>query len=122
MCGMCSTRCRSGRGVNNAGTDASVFITLMGTRSTVVDKYLDNPGHNDFERGRTDAFTFGNNDLGDLTRVRIRHNNSGDRPGWFLEDIRVWHSGSVREWIFPCHRWLARTADDGSIDRILVPR
>lgn len=73
-----------------------------------------------FERGRTDSFEIQATDLGEMTRLRIRHDNSGSRPGWFLEDIRIRHEGTGSEWLFPCHRWLARDEDDGRIDRMLV--
>ena len=38
---------------------------------------------------QTDTFTIYAIDLGPLTKVRIRHDNSGNRPGWFLDRIDI---------------------------------
>ncbi|MEN3186556.1 MAG: PLAT/LH2 domain-containing protein [Atribacterota bacterium] len=52
--------------------------------------FLDNPDRNDFERGRTDEFLLSPQevpDLGVITRVYLRHDNSGIRPGWFVVSV-----------------------------------
>ena len=38
---------------------------------------------------QTDTFTIYAIDLGPLTKIRIRHDNSGNRPGWFLDRIDI---------------------------------
>ena len=38
---------------------------------------------------QTDTFTIYAIDLGALTKIRIRHDNSGNRPGWFLDRIDI---------------------------------
>lgn len=38
---------------------------------------------------QTDTFTVYAIDLGALTKIRIRHDNSGNRPGWFLDRIDI---------------------------------
>ena len=45
--------------VDNAGTDADVFITVYGKRGNSGTKLLDKSGQNDFERKRYDADKFG---------------------------------------------------------------
>lgn len=35
------------------------------------------------------TFTIYAIDLGPLTKIRIRHDNSGNRPGWFLDRIDI---------------------------------
>ncbi|UCE07926.1 MAG: hypothetical protein JSW07_07815 [bacterium] len=109
--------------VDNAGTDAGVFIKLFGEKGESGEQQLDNPGRDDFKRNSTDAFRITSKDLGKLTKLRIRHNNSGDGPGWFLDYIDVTEvKQPKRNWHFPCNRWLAVNMDDRQIDRTLFPR
>jgi hypothetical protein len=58
-------------------------------------------------------------ELGDLKRVRIRHDNSLPLSGWYLERVEIRNEDTDAEWTFPCNRWLARDEDDGEIERVL---
>jgi hypothetical protein len=106
--------------VEGAGTDANVYITLFGGNGNSGERQLDNARDN-FERGQTDVFALEMADLGDIRRVRIRHDNENRYPGWFLDRITIHNEETDREWVFPCQRWLAKDEDDGQIDRILDP-
>lgn len=103
----------------HAGTDANVYITLMGVNGNSGERQLDST-QDDFERASagTYSITTGKN-LGDLTHVRIRHDNTGNKPGWFLDFITVHEENGDRWWYFPCNRWLAIDEDDSLIDRTL---
>jgi hypothetical protein len=101
-----------------AGTDANVFIRLYGSNGSSDELMLDNAANN-FEQGAVDTFSLHLRDLGELMKVRVGHDNSGDKPGWFLDRIAVRNEDSDQEWTFPCSRWLARDEDDGEIDREL---
>src|SRR5215207_2362873 len=106
--------------LDQAGTDARVYITLMGEKGS-FERQLGNP-RNNFQRGCQDVFTYEMPDLGKLERIRVHHDNSGDHPGWLLERIVVYteatqHTGGFR---FPCGQWLAKTVGDGRIDRTLL--
>ncbi len=46
-------------------------------------------------------------------QVRVYHDNSGQSPSWFLEEVRVRRTGSGSWTAFPCQRWLAVDEDDG---------
>lgn len=104
--------------VDGAGTDANVYITIFGSGGSSDEMQLDS-GRDDFERASVDTFTHTLKDLADLYRVRIRHDNSGSRPGWFLDRITIRDEDSDKEWTFPCAKWLATDEDDGRIDRHL---
>jgi hypothetical protein len=107
--------------IENAGTGAEVYITLFGGNGDSGERQLVHP-RNDFERGHTDYFTFHQmRNLGELHEVRIRHNDRGEKPGWFLDGVTVRNETTGETWFFPCGRWLARTADDGEIQRTLRP-
>ncbi len=108
--------------VNNAGTNANVFITLFGDSASSDEKQLDTPNHDDFERGKTDTFNIlTSRNLGNLTRIRIRHDNSGFYKGWFLERIVITNVDTGRRWTFNAHRWLATDEGDHAIDVLLTP-
>ena len=66
---------------------------------------------------RKDIFSIQCSDLGELTRVKVRHDNSGSGPSWLLDSVEVKceetrgdRSGASDEgqrvWQFPCSQWL----------------
>jgi hypothetical protein len=108
-------------GAGAAGTDANVYVTLYGTRASSDELRIGCAG-DDFGSTGVDTFSVQLADLGDVTRVHVRHDNAGAAPGWFLDRLVVSARGaddSDRQWTFPCRRWLARHEDDGAIERIL---
>ncbi|EPY81881.1 lipoxygenasey domain-containing protein 1-like protein [Camelus ferus] len=109
--------------VPKAGTDANVFLTIYGEEygDTGERPLKKSDKSNKFEQGQTDTFTIYAIDLGALTKVRIRHDNSGNRPGWFLDRIDITDMNNEITYYFPCQRWLAVEEDDGQLSRELLP-
>ncbi|XP_045742290.1 lipoxygenase homology domain-containing protein 1 isoform X2 [Mirounga angustirostris] len=109
--------------VPKAGTDANVYLTIYGEEYGDTGerplKKSDKP--NKFEQGQTDTFTIYAINLGALTKIRIRHDNSGSRPGWFLDRIDITDMNNEITYYFPCQRWLAVEEDDGQLSRELLP-
>ncbi len=66
--------------LSKSGTDANVQISLLGSGYS-FGKFLDNPGVNDFENGRTDSYRFVGWDLGDVSQIHLGHDNTGGSPG-----------------------------------------
>ncbi|MCX6089933.1 MAG: PLAT/LH2 domain-containing protein [Candidatus Atribacteria bacterium] len=99
--------------IEGAGTDASVIhLTLNGesdSTTTQLGNSVDNVPM--FERGKTDVFELYLNNVQDvgsnIGSIHLDHNNSGDRPGWYVKELRVKHQATGRETVFPIHRWLA---------------
>lgn len=83
-------------------------------------------------------------DLGDLEKLRIGHDNSGEKikeiqflkgeilihlfffpsggsPGWFLDWVEIDAPSQGQKMRFPCGRWLDKGEDDGAIVRDLYP-
>lgn len=104
-----------------AGTDADVFITLYGEYGRSVEFNLDKKGVNNFEKGKKDVFDlpFPYN-LGQIGKIRIRHDGTGAGAGWFLEKVTLKDSLNPVVYEFPCHRWLDDGEDDGYICRELI--
>lgn len=105
-----------------AGTDANVFITLTGDLGSSNETQLDTDNFDDFERNSTTTYTVTTSrNIGRVTRIRIRHDNSGLFAGWFLERVVVTNLDTNVRVTFNVHRWFARDEDDGAIDRVLTP-
>ena len=58
--------------------------------------------------------------LGDLTKVRIWHDNKFLSANWYLENVEIVDKSTDEKFIFPCNRWLAKDKDDGSLVRELT--
>ncbi|XP_029778617.1 lipoxygenase homology domain-containing protein 1 isoform X1 [Suricata suricatta] len=109
--------------VPKAGTDANVYLTIYGEEygDTGERPLKRSDKFNKFEQGQTDTFTVYAIDLGALTKIRIRHDNSGNRPGWFLDRVDITDMNNEITYYFPCQRWLAVEEDDGQLSRELLP-
>ena len=96
--------------IEDAGTDANVYVELWGMRgagqtySGVIE--LDNPGENNFEQGHTDQFVRTLPNLGEIRKVCIKHDNANRYPGWHLSTVKVVDSEG-RNWTFSFNQWLA---------------
>lgn len=130
-----------------AGTDANVYVKVIGTKGHSGDRLLESPGNN-FERGKTDVFGIDCVDLGDIQKYVIsllppylfQHFlllYLSFRFYFFLSlhsRLQIWHdnsgvgpgwfldkvvikSGKGEEWYFPCGKWLADDEDDKLIRR-----
>ncbi|MFB7438602.1 PLAT/LH2 domain-containing protein [Streptomyces mirabilis] len=104
--------------IDGAGTDANVYLTLYGSYGSSGEVQIDSAS-DDFERGSVHLSTFAFRELGSLGSLRVRHDNGGNRPGWFLDRIEVTNESDGSEWSFGCNRWLSDTDDDGRIERRL---
>uniref|UniRef100_A0A3B5A4B4 Lipoxygenase homology domain-containing protein 1-like n=1 Tax=Stegastes partitus TaxID=144197 RepID=A0A3B5A4B4_9TELE len=111
--------------VGGSGTDASVFLNLIGDQGDTGDRELVNCKNNvnKFEKGNLDEFIIEAVNIGQVRRVRIGHNGKGGGCGWFLDKVIVREEGQAEAHAveFPCNRWLDRNEDDGQIVRELVP-
>ena len=105
--------------VNFAGTDAGVFITLYGKKGAseklALTQTMDH--RKPFKKGAHDCFFVETDDVGEMTRVRIEHNNRGTAPGWYLDHIEVKeldaNDAPRRSWRFNCNQWIATDEGDG---------
>lgn len=99
-----------------AGTSANVSVTLYGEKGNSGVRKLEG-GKNPFSRGQTDYFGVETVDLGQLTKMRIGHDNKGFTPGWFLDKLIVENEATQEKWFFNCGKWLAKDEDDKLIER-----
>ncbi|KAL9966015.1 hypothetical protein ACROYT_G024022 [Oculina patagonica] len=95
------------------GTDESSGLILLSSEESEVDKFV-------FSRGNTDVFVIRvDNPLGAIRGVRIGHDNSGDSPSWFLEEIVFVEKQEKRSSSFTVSQWLALEREDGRIERVI---
>jgi hypothetical protein len=75
--------------VRGAGTDAQVYITFFGTGGKQTHKIhlKDSNNKNPFEHNQTDQFSVKGDYVGELTKLRIEHDNSGFASGWYLDRV-----------------------------------
>lgn len=68
-----------------------------------------------FSRGNSDNFLFTvDQPIGSLVKIRVGHDNSGEDPSWFLNEISITDIQANSRWKFPCYRWLGLELEDGS--------
>ena len=107
--------------VDDAGTDAQVFITISGNPGMRTTEYILDKVGNDREQGSVDTYTVESRDIGRVSAILIRHDNTGDRPGWFLDKVTVVDQGSGDKFTFPYYNWLAVDENNGSLRAYLLP-
>ena len=106
-----------------SGTSANVAIMIYGDDrdtdiiplncSTMCNKKL-------FARGSVNTFMLSlKESLGDLSHIKIWHDNSGENPQWFINKVVIRDPKTDTTWYFVCNRWLAAEREDGKIERVL---
>lgn len=132
--------------VYGAGTDANVFLTIYGDQGDTGERKLrkSETNSNKFERGsvrtrppplpflsrknpsiktfvfsvQVDKFTIEAVDLGQVFKLRIRHDNSMMHADWYLDQVEVFDEDSEEVFLFLCERWLSRKREDRLIERV----
>lgn len=132
--------------VYGAGTDANVFLTIYGDQGDTGERKLrkSETNSNKFERGsvrarppllpflsrkntliktcvfsvQVDKFTIEAVDLGQVFKLRIRHDNSMMHADWYLDQVEVVDEDSEEVFLFLCERWLSRKKEDRLIERV----
>uniref|UniRef100_A0A8B9LQ53 Lipoxygenase homology domains 1a n=1 Tax=Astyanax mexicanus TaxID=7994 RepID=A0A8B9LQ53_ASTMX len=104
---------------SGAGTDARVWMIIFGENGdTGTFALKESNNTNKFERKQTDTFRFEDIlSLGELSKIRVWHDNTGPAAGWHLEYVDVHDDIMGKKFRFQCDRWLAKNEDDGQIMR-----
>uniref|UniRef100_A0A3Q3AH36 Lipoxygenase homology PLAT domains 1a n=1 Tax=Kryptolebias marmoratus TaxID=37003 RepID=A0A3Q3AH36_KRYMA len=106
--------------VSGAGTDANVFLTIYGDQGDTGERKLSKSetNNNKFERGSVDKFTIEAVDLGQVFRIKIRHDNSMVSADWYLDQVEVLDVDTEEVYLFLCERWLSKKKEDRRIERV----
>ena len=101
------------------GTDAKVYVTLYGSSHNSSERKLP-ASRGAFEVNDEDSFELKTTqDLGWIKSMRIRHDNSGKDPGWYVESVKITCLNDGVISYIPVHRWFSKEDDDGKISRIV---
>ncbi|XP_064633987.1 lipoxygenase homology domain-containing protein 1-like isoform X3 [Lineus longissimus] len=110
--------------VRGAGTDANVFVVIFGENGDSGEIHLakSETFKSPFENNQLDVFTYkGLLSLGELSKLRVWHDNKGIGAAWHLNYIEVEDLGKRdKKFMFPCNKWLSRSEDDRQTCRELT--
>nr|XP_054308741.1 polycystic kidney disease protein 1-like 2 [Pongo pygmaeus] len=102
-----------------AATSSKVTVTLYGLDGESEPHHLADPDTPVFERGAVDAFLLSTLfPLGELRSLRLWHDNSGDRPSWYVSRVLVYDLAMDRKWYFLCNSWLSINVGDCVLDKV----
>ncbi|XP_078348310.1 uncharacterized protein LOC144633312 isoform X5 [Oculina patagonica] len=97
--------------VDWAGTDANVWIKIQGSNGETGGLHLDKPNHNDFEKDSADTFTVTGRDVGTMTGIYLKRDESGSYDGWLPYSVAVQKNGGqgflryYDDWL-PANQWV----------------
>lgn len=66
---------------------------------------------------QVDTFSIEAVDLGQVFRIKIRHDNSMISADWYLDQVEVFDEDTEEVFLFLCERWLSKKKEDGRIER-----
>ncbi|VDL19697.1 unnamed protein product [Hymenolepis diminuta] len=96
--------------MRDAGTTAPVYMTLYGNQGKTDEIWLNEAYSADkdafFDRGSCRIFKLNLPPVGDLSKLRIRHDATTTSPDWYLEKVIIQHLTTRKSYLFTCNRWL----------------
>lgn len=132
--------------LKGAGTDANVYVVLIGAGGEKTEKLaLHAAAHDDFERGQRDVFILEVPDVGEVEQIEIGHDGTSAKSTWHLDHVEVTREDQRRDAdaadtdaeaeagaatqkqegptcagaFFPAGRWLAAGTGDGQTKVVL---
>ncbi|NQE34738.1 PLAT/LH2 domain-containing protein [Microcoleus asticus] len=91
----------------DAGTDANVYIQIIGDLGSTAEEKLDKPGYDDFEKGDEDTYEVSSDELiGIPEQVIISHDNKHSKSEWYLNWVKVKDIDTKKEVIFNYNDWI----------------
>ncbi|XP_043562658.1 polycystic kidney disease protein 1-like 2 [Chiloscyllium plagiosum] len=101
-----------------AGTTSKVVMMLYGSAGQSDSHHLTDPKKPVFQQGSVDEFLLATPfPLGNLTSIRLWHNNSGSSPSWYINHVIVQDPETGKQWYFFCNCWLAVDAGQFVLDK-----
>ncbi|TRZ11441.1 hypothetical protein HGM15179_015673, partial [Zosterops borbonicus] len=107
-----------------AGTTATVFLYAYGENKASGPIILGSGKEQLFNPNSEDTFKVNLSNLGQLYKIRIGHDNTGNDPSWYLEEVRLERVVplSDREICLPIQGWLSEDKDEGDTWREVAIR
>ncbi|KAG2458082.1 LOXH1 protein, partial [Polypterus senegalus] len=106
-----------------AATEATVFLFVYGNKGESGPIILGSGKHQLFNPNSADTFQVNLKNLGELYKIRIGHDNSGESPGWFLEEVILQEILTEKDLILPVKEWLDEEKGSGDVwKELAIPR
>ncbi|CAF0913540.1 unnamed protein product [Rotaria sordida] len=100
----------------DAATCSPVWITINGTRGSIINKYLEIAENESFpfESDNHDLFILYDIDIGEIDKLILGHENLTAEQGWFVQSISI-HipSKQYQSEIYKINKWLNSKRTDG---------
>ncbi|GFS21791.1 polycystin-1 [Elysia marginata] len=101
-----------------SGTTAHIGLKLYGEHSKGEARHVSKPGA--FQRGSRDVFHIAHSEnLGELTKLLVWHDNMGLSPAWFLSYCTVRDLQTGAQYTFLVDSWLSLEMDDGVVQKTI---
>ncbi|XP_072925767.1 polycystin-1-like protein 2, partial [Hemitrygon akajei] len=102
-----------------AGTTSKVVITIYGSAGCSDSHHLTDPKKPVFQQSSEDEFLLATPfPLGDLTSIRLWHNNSGPSPSWYINHVIIQDPETEEQWFFFCNCWLSLDIGELVLDKV----
>ncbi|XP_043921829.1 oxygen-regulated protein 1 [Protopterus annectens] len=95
----------------SASTTAHVYIILYGNLGNSGYFFLYSSDDGAFHSNHEDTFTISTANIGELYKIRIGHDNSGESPSWHCKEIWLQNFFSGEEFHFSVCKWLSQDKD-----------
>ncbi|XP_040541347.1 lipoxygenase homology domain-containing protein 1 [Gallus gallus] len=106
-----------------AGTTATVSLHAYGENKASGPIILGSGKHQLFNPNSEDIFKINLRDLGQLYKIRIGHDNTGNDPSWYLEEVRLERLSPLSQEIcLSIECWLAEDKGEGDTWREVAIR
>ena len=103
-----------------SSTTAKVSMVFSGEEDETPPRLIFDDKRPVLQSGGVDSFVMAvPRSLGQMSHVRVWHDNSGSSPGWFFSRMQIVDMQTLDKYYFILDRWLAAGEDDGIIDRIV---
>ncbi|XP_074134524.1 lipoxygenase homology domain-containing protein 1-like isoform X1 [Sminthopsis crassicaudata] len=96
-----------------AGTTATVSLYAYGEKRSSGPIILGSGKHQLFNPNSADIFKINLKDVGELYKIRIEHDNSGNDPSWYLEEIKLEEIATGEVFSVTVDCWITENEDDG---------
>jgi len=94
---------------SGSGTDADVSVVLFGTKGTTEEKVLNSQIiGNAFEKGSSNSFLIATDDLAEISKIKIWHNNKWFAADWFLDNVLIENISNKKKWYFQVNSWIRK--------------
>ncbi|CAF5079359.1 unnamed protein product, partial [Rotaria sp. Silwood1] len=99
-----------------------IYITIYGDKDYTDEHKLElsQTYINKFETNKINRFIIESDHLGDIYKIKIRHNYNELLDNTFLEKIQI--NDDKQIFIFYCQQWLSNNKDDSNIERIFYEK